>query len=186
MRAVQISGSRTKTKKVSKLVSNSKIFSVFYVKAGVFICIHNKYWRKKNPLVEKGCFFVVWLHPPPPPPMLWLGNILTYIEGDTNVIHRLASVCLSSTTHRTKSHTDSSGYVHASLSKHFLLHDVLRSRWGMRVVYVQMARSCLHFNWCWWLMTRVFSLALCCNWAHCLLTGQIIMNKQDLRCNANM
>ena len=38
--------------------------------------------------------------------------------------------------------------------------------------YVSIARSCLHFNWGWWLV--------CCHWPHYSQTTQINKNKQDL------
>lgn len=65
-------------------------------------------------------------------PLAWLLNILTYIVGDTKVIHCSASVCLSPTC-RAEANTQSSECMHASVSKHFLLYDVLRSSRGMRV-----------------------------------------------------
>lgn len=86
--------------------------------------------------------------------------------------------CLSSTC-SVKSNKPHWVCAHIRVKVCFLLHNVVRLRWGMCVsAYMQIAWRCLHFSWLWWL--KSFSLTLCCCWPHYFLRSQISRNKQDL------
>lgn len=97
------------------------------VLSDLFNCIH-----KKHQTIEIHCFskfffclFFLFLFPFPHWHDWWL-------HWCTKMIHCCASLCLSFTC-TAKWNTKGSGYVHILVSKHSLLHDVLRSGWGMRV-----------------------------------------------------